>query len=76
MKYDITLDTKGLNCPLPLLRLKQLLQKSNPGEVIKMVATDPAAHLDVGVFIDKSNHQMLLLERDDGIQYFYIKVSE
>ncbi|PCI20122.1 MAG: SirA-like domain-containing protein [Piscirickettsiaceae bacterium] len=76
MKYDLTLDAKGLNCPLPLLRLKQLLQKSKPGQVIQMTATDPAAHLDVGVFIDKSNHEMLLHERDDDIQYFYIKVSD
>ncbi|MEW4983575.1 MAG: sulfurtransferase TusA family protein [Cycloclasticus sp.] len=75
MKYDITLDAKGLNCPLPLLRLKQLLQKANPGEVIQMLATDPAAHLDIGVFIDKSNHEMLLFERDDDIQYFYIKIA-
>ena len=75
MKYDITLDAKGLNCPLPLLRLKQLLQKANPGEIIQMLATDPAAHLDIGVFIDKSNHEMLLFERDDDIQYFYIKIA-
>jgi len=75
MKYNFTLDTQGLNCPLPLLRLKQQLQKSNSGEVIKMIATDPAAHLDVGVFIDKSNHEMLLHERENDLQYFYIKVS-
>ncbi len=75
MKYDITLDVKGLNCPLPLLRLKQLLQKSSAGDTIKMMATDPAAYLDVGVFIDKSNHEILLHEREGDIQYFYIKIS-
>lgn len=41
-----------------------------------MLATDPAAHLDIGVFIDNSNHEMLLHEHDDDIQYFYIKASE
>lgn len=75
MKYDITLDVKGLNCPLPLLRLKQLLPRGKPGDVIQMLATDPAAHLDIGVFIDKSKHQMLLVERDDDVQYFYIQIS-
>ncbi|ORU92656.1 MAG: SirA-like domain-containing protein [Cycloclasticus sp. symbiont of Bathymodiolus heckerae] len=75
MEYNITLDVKGLNCPLPLLRLKQLLQNSNSGDIIQMMATDPAAHLDVGVFIDKSNHEMLLHERKDEVQYFYIKIS-
>jgi len=76
MKYDITLNAKGLNCPLPLLKLKQLIQQSNTGDVIQMLATDPAAHLDVGVFIDKSNHEMLLHEREEDIQYFYIKISD
>jgi len=76
MKYDITLDVKGLNCPLPLLKLKQLIQQSNTGDVIQMLATDPAAHLDVGVFIDKSNHEMLLHKREEDIQYFYIKISD
>ncbi|OUR83515.1 SirA-like domain-containing protein [Cycloclasticus sp. 46_120_T64] len=73
MQYDTVLDVKGLNCPLPLLKLKQLLSKVSNGEVVKVLATDPAAHLDIGVFIDKSAHQMLLFERDENIQYFYIK---
>ncbi|MEO1889948.1 MAG: sulfurtransferase TusA family protein [Cycloclasticus sp.] len=73
MKYDITLDATGLNCPLPLLKLKQLLANVKSGDIIQMKATDPAAHLDIGVFIDKSKHQMLLHERDDDTQYFYIK---
>ncbi|MEW5010724.1 MAG: sulfurtransferase TusA family protein [Cycloclasticus sp.] len=73
MQYDTVLDVKGLNCPLPLLKLKQLLSKVSNGEVVKVLATDPAAHLDIGVFIDKSTHQMLLFERDEDIQYFYIK---
>jgi len=73
MQYDIVLDVKGLNCPLPLLKLKQQLAKASNGDVIQVLATDPASHLDIGVFIDKSAHQMLLHERDDDIQTFYIK---
>lgn len=76
MKYDITLDVKGLNCPLPLLKLKQCLSKVESGDVIQLIATDPAAHLDIGVFIDKSDHQMLLHEREDDVQYFYIKTTK
>lgn len=76
MQYDITLDVKGLNCPLPLLRLKQLLPNVKTGDIVRLMATDPAAHLDIGVFIDKSNHEMLLHERDNDIQYFYIKISK
>ena len=76
MKYDLTLDVKGLNCPLPLLRLKQLLPNTKTGDVVQLIATDPAAHLDIGVFIEKSSHEMLLHERDDDAQYFYIKITK
>jgi len=75
MNYDIKLDVTGLNCPLPLLRLKQLLSKINAGEIIQVIATDPAAHLDIGVFIDKSAHQMLHYSLDDDKQFFYIQKS-
>jgi len=32
--------------------------------------------LDIGVFIDKSKHEMLLHKRDDDVQYFYIKITK
>jgi len=76
MKYDITLDASGLNCPLPLLKLKQLLSNVNAGDTIQVIATDPAAHLDIGVFIDKSKHEMLLHEREDDVQFFYIQTAK
>jgi len=75
MNYDIKLDVTGLNCPLPLLRLKQLLSKTDTGDIIQVIATDPAAHLDIGVFIDKSAHQILQYSLEDDKQYFYIQKS-
>lgn len=73
MNYDIKLDVIGLNCPMPLLRLKQFLPQAKAGQIIQVLATDPAAHLDLGVFIDRSDHQMLLHEIKDNLHYFYIK---
>jgi tRNA 2-thiouridine synthesizing protein A len=75
MQYDLVLDVTGLNCPLPLLRLKQLLPSVKAGEIIQVMATDPAAHIDLGVFIDKSDHEMLHYELNQGVQIFYIKKS-
>lgn len=73
MDYDVVLDVKGLNCPLPLLKLKQTLTTVEAEQVIQVLATDPAAHLDIGVFVEKSAHQMLQHERDHDVQIFYIK---
>ena len=35
------LDTRGLNCPLPILKTKKMLSEMQSGEVLKVVSTDP-----------------------------------
>lgn len=72
IEYDHDLDASGLNCPLPLLRLKKKLGLMQSGEIVRMMATDPAAHLDVGVFVEQTGHQMLEYFEDQGQQWFYI----
>jgi tRNA 2-thiouridine synthesizing protein A len=74
IKFNLEVDAIGLHCPLPLLRLKKALLEIESGEVIKMLATDPAAHLDIGVYSEQSGHQLLdFLKQDSGQQIFYIK---
>lgn len=73
MNFDHELDVRGLHCPLPLLRLKQFLPKAHAGEVIFVRATDPAAHLDIGVFVDRSPHDMLQYQQVEGEQQFFIR---
>lgn len=73
MEFDKELDTKGLNCPLPLLRLKMMMPELQVGEVVLVLATDPAAHLDFGVFTEKSGHEILAYEQKDDVYHFYIR---
>jgi tRNA 2-thiouridine synthesizing protein A len=40
MAYDLFIDVKGLQCPLPLLKTKQKLGGMRVGQVLKVVATD------------------------------------
>ena len=72
-EFNIEVDACGLNCPLPLLRLKKALQHMSAGEVVRVVATDPAAHLDFGVYTEQSGHQIIEFIKDAGRQIFYIK---
>ncbi len=43
------------------------------GDVVKIIATDPAAHLDFGVFTNQAGHQIIELIKQDNQQIFYIK---
>ncbi len=71
--FDHELDASGLNCPLPLLRLKKALVGMDSGEVVRVLATDPAAHLDIGVYADQTGHRILEYFEQDGTQHFFIR---
>lgn len=73
IKFDLEVDAIGLNCPLPLLRLKKALNEIEREKVIKIIATDPAAHLDIGVYVEQTGHALLNFQKTNGQQVFYIK---
>lgn len=73
IEFNLEVDASGLLCPLPLLRLKKALTEIASGDVIKVIATDPAAHLDIGVYTDQTGHQIIELIRQANTQIFYIK---
>ncbi|HUO43924.1 MAG TPA: sulfurtransferase TusA family protein [Burkholderiales bacterium] len=73
MQFDRELDVRGLNCPLPVLRAKKSLADMASGQVLKIVATDPAAELDFKVFSMQAGHQ-LLSSQTAGVEFvFFLK---
>lgn len=73
IEFDLEVDASGLNCPLPLLRLKKGLMEIEGGGVVKIIATDPAAHLDIGVYTDQTGHKIIEFLKENGKQIFYIR---
>ena len=73
IEFNLEVDASGLLCPLPLLRLKKALMEIASGDVVKVIATDPAAHLDFGVYTDQAGHQIVELVRHFDTQTFYIR---
>ena len=59
MNFDRELDTRGLNCPLPILRAKKALAELQSGQVLKVVATDPGALKDFQAFSRQTGHELL-----------------
>lgn len=66
----IELDTRGLDCPLPLLKAKQALNRMASGERLHVLATDPGSQRDFRVFAEQSGHRLLQSEVRDG-EFFY-----
>jgi len=74
MRYDQTLDANGLLCPLPVLKARKRLQSMAAGEVLHMLADDPAAVIDVPHFCDENGHELLASSaRGDGLEFLIRK---
>ena len=53
------LDTRGLNCPLPILKAKKALADMLSGQVLKVVATDPGSMRDFQAFARQTGNELV-----------------
>lgn len=68
------LDARGLLCPLPVLKARKRLQALDPGDVLEMLADDPAAVVDVPHFCAEQGHQLVGQDAaEDGATRYRIR---
>jgi tRNA 2-thiouridine synthesizing protein A len=68
-----TLDTKGLNCPLPILKAKKALTELPKGAVLEILATDPGAVPDFEAFCRSTKNTLVEHSEAAGVYRFLIK---
>ena len=59
MEANRELDTRGLNCPLPILKAKKALADMRSGDVLKVVSTDPGSTRDFQAFARQTGNDLL-----------------
>ncbi|MDB5901697.1 MAG: SirA-like protein [Betaproteobacteria bacterium] len=68
------LDVRGYNCPIPLMRAKKALATMQPGQVLKIITTDPGAEIDFKVYCEASGNPILSL--DESSNTFTIVIAK
>lgn len=71
--FDKELDARGLNCPLPILRTKKMLNDMNGGQTLRVVATDPGAVKDFQAFAKQTGNELLESGEANGEFSFLIR---
>jgi tRNA 2-thiouridine synthesizing protein A len=67
------LDTKGLNCPLPVLKARKALADVPLGDCLTVHATDPASRIDFRHFCNMSGHELVEASESDGVFTYVIR---
>jgi tRNA 2-thiouridine synthesizing protein A len=73
MNIDKELDTRGLNCPLPILRTKKSLSDMQSGQVLKVRATDPGSVKDFQAFAKQTGNVLLSSDVVESEFIFFMK---
>ena len=70
---DKILDTKGLNCPLPILKAKKAIAEVKGGGTLEVLATDPGAVPDFKAFCEAGGHTLVEQTEAGGVYRFLIR---
>jgi len=70
---DHTLDAKGLNCPLPILKARKALKDVAAGETLEILSTDPGSVADFQAFCRQTGNELLESSTDESVYRFLIK---
>ena len=70
---DQTLDAKGLNCPLPILKARKALKEVPDGGTLEILATDPGSVADFEAFCRQTGNELVEHSVDGDVYRFLIK---
>ena len=73
--FDMELDARGLNCPLPILRARKSINSLAAGQVLRIIATDPGSVKDFEAFCKQTGNELLDTTQDGTEYQFNIRKS-
>ena len=77
-KYSLVINTSGLRCPLPLLKVQKNIKSLRKGSEALIIADDPMAEIDLKHFCLNNNYILTEVKnvQDSGRQFFSLKKDQ
>ena len=70
-EFNLELDARGLNCPLPILRAKKSIKTLEAGQILRIISTDPGSIKDFAAFCKQTGDELLSSE-DHGNEFTFL----
>jgi tRNA 2-thiouridine synthesizing protein A len=76
IKEDKLLDARGLLCPMPVVKAGKEIRDLEPGQVLKILATDRGSVADVPAWAEDTGHELLERHEEDGVYVYFVRKGE
>lgn len=73
MQADLIVDTKGMACPMPIVKAKKALDGLQPGQIMEVLSTDKGSVNDFQAWVKQTKHELIKHEEEKGIYKFFVK---
>lgn len=73
IKADVVLDTKGMNCPMPVLKTKKAIDGLQSGQILELISTDAGSKSDIPALLKRLGHELVEVKESGGVFEFYIR---
>ncbi len=73
MEIHQEFDASGLNCPLPIIRAKKILNTMSSGEVLRVISTDPGSVRDFEAFARQTGNELLESRQEEDKFHYLLK---
>lgn len=73
MKSDVTLDTIGTLCPIPIVKTNHKIKELKPGQVLEVLSTDMGIKADMPKWCQVTGNEFLGIEEEGGIYKAYVR---
>lgn len=75
-KPDVTVDCIGLFCPMPILKVREEIDKLKENQILELIADDPAAEEDLKYFARTTGNELLEIRKEGDALHFLIRKKE
>ena len=73
---DRLLDARGLQCPMPVVLANKEIKQLQPGQLLKILATDKGALTDFPAWAEDTGHEIIASGEESGALYFFVRRGE
>ncbi|MEX2462636.1 MAG: sulfurtransferase TusA family protein [Paenibacillaceae bacterium] len=73
MHTDIVVDTKGMACPMPIVKAKKALDGLQSGQIMEVHSTDKGSVNDFQAWVKQTKHELIKYEEIHGVYTFYVR---
>ena len=73
LSLSVTVDARGLNCPMPIVRTAQAMKELSPGALLELLATDAGSVKDVAAWTGATGNELVEQSADAGVYRFVIR---